>query len=67
MALLAALVTGWRLRFRPSASASVWRRQAATQRRTAGSLRPLEREGQLVLHDVTLPGWSASLDHWQRV
>ena len=34
------------LRFRPSASASVWRRQAATQRRTAGALRPLEREGQ---------------------
>jgi hypothetical protein len=63
VALLAALVTGWRLRFRPSASASVWRRQAATQRRTAGALRPLEREGQLVLHDVTLPGWSASLDH----
>jgi hypothetical protein len=63
MALLAALVTGWRLRFHPSASASVWRRQAATQRRTAGALRPLEREGQLVLHDVTLPGWSASLDH----
>jgi hypothetical protein len=63
MALMGALVTGWRFRFRPSASASVWRRQAATQRRTAGALRPLEREGQLVLHDVTLPGWSASLDH----
>jgi hypothetical protein len=63
MALVAALVTGWRLRFRPSASASVWRRQAATQRRTAGALRPLEEEGHLVLHDVTLPGWSASLDH----
>ena len=63
IALVAALVTGWRVRFRPSASASVWRRQAATQRRTAGALRPLEHEGHLVLHDVTLPGWSASLDH----
>jgi hypothetical protein len=63
MALAAALVTGWRLRFRPSVSASVWRRQAAAQRRTAGALRPLEREGHLLLHDVTLPGWSASLDH----
>jgi hypothetical protein len=63
MALLAALVTGSRLRFRPSASASVWRRQAATQRRTADALQPLEREDHLVLHDVTLPGWSASLDH----
>jgi hypothetical protein len=55
MALAAALVTGWRLRFRPSASARVWRRQAATQRRTAGALQPLEQEGHLVLHDVTLP------------
>jgi hypothetical protein len=63
MALAAALVTGWRVRFRPSASASVWRRQAATQRRTADALRPLEREGHLVVHDVTLPGWSASFDH----
>jgi hypothetical protein len=63
MALMGTLVTGWRVRFRPSASASVWRRQAATQRRTAGALRPLEHEGHLVLHDVTLPGWSASLDH----
>lgn len=63
MALAAALATWWRLRFRPSASASVWRRQSATQRRTADALLPLEREGHLVLHDVTLPGWSASLDH----
>jgi hypothetical protein len=63
LALMGTLVTGWRVRFRPSASASVWRRQAATQRRTAGALRPLEHEGHLVLHDVTLPGWSASLDH----
>jgi hypothetical protein len=63
MALVAGLATGWRLRFRPSASATVWRRQAATQRRTADALQPLEREGYLVLHDVTLPGSSASLDH----
>ena len=63
MALVAALATGWRLRFRPSAGARVWRRQAAMQRRTAGVLRPLEREGYLVLHDVTLPGWLASLEH----
>jgi Nuclease-related domain len=63
MALAAALATGWRLRFRPSTEASVWHRQAATQRRTADALQPLKREGHLVLHDVTLPGWSASLDH----
>jgi hypothetical protein len=61
--LLVALVAGWRLRFRPSGGASVWRRQAALQRRTAGALQPLQQEGYLVLHDITLPGWPASLDH----
>jgi hypothetical protein len=63
MALVAALVAGWRLHLRPSASASAWRRQAAAQRRTASALRPLEQRGDLVLHDVTLPGWPASLEH----
>ena len=63
MALVAALVAGWRLRFRPSASVSAWRRQAAAQRRTASALKPLEQWGDLVLHDVTLPGWPASLEH----
>jgi hypothetical protein len=63
MALVAALVAGWRLRFRPSASASPWRRQAAAQRRTASALQPLKQRGDLVLHDVALPGWSASLEH----
>jgi hypothetical protein len=63
MALVAALVAGWRLRFRPSASAAAWRRQAAAQRRSASALQPLEQRGDLVLHDVTLPGWPASLEH----
>jgi Nuclease-related domain len=63
MALVAGLVAGWRLRFRPSTSASAWRRQAAAQRRTARALRPLEQRGDLVLHDLTLPGWPASLEH----
>jgi hypothetical protein len=63
MAWLTALLTGWRLRFRPSASTAVWRRQAAAQRRTAQILQPLEERGYLVLHDVALPGWPASLDH----
>jgi hypothetical protein len=63
MALLAAVLTWWRLRFRPSAEASIWRRQAAMQRRTAGVLGPLGEEGYLILHDITLPGWLASLDH----
>jgi Nuclease-related domain len=61
--LLVALLAGWRLRFRPSGGASVWRRQAVLQRRTAGALQPLQQEGYLVMHDITLPGWPASLDH----
>jgi hypothetical protein len=63
MALLAGLLVWWRLRFHPSANARFWRRQAVAQRRTAGVLAQLEQEGWLVLHDVALPGWSASLDH----
>jgi hypothetical protein len=63
MALAAALASGWRLRFQVSSGARVWRRQAAAQRRTARALEPLEQEGYLVLHDVTLMGWPASLDH----
>jgi hypothetical protein len=58
-ALLVGLLTGWRLRFRPSARARVWRRQAALQRRTAGMLAALEHEGYLVLHDITLPGMAS--------
>jgi hypothetical protein len=63
VALLLALLGGWRLRFRASSSATVWRRQAIAQRRTAAGLQPLRQEGYLVLHDVTLPGWSESIDH----
>jgi Nuclease-related domain len=63
MAVLAALLVWWRLRLRPSARARLWRRQAAVQRRTAVVLGRLEREGCLVLHDIVLPGWPASLDH----
>jgi hypothetical protein len=63
VAMLAGLLAWWRLRFHPSANARFWRRQAVLQRRTAGVLAQLEHEGWLVLHDVVLPGWSASLDH----
>jgi hypothetical protein len=63
IALLVAVLMGWRLRFRPSAMARVWRRQAAVQRHTAGMLVVLEHEGYLVLHDITVPGWPTSLDH----
>lgn len=63
MGLLLAGWTGWHLRFRPSAEARGWRRQAAMQRRTAAMLASLTEEGYLVLHDVVLPGWLDSLDH----
>ena len=63
VAALAGLLAWCRLRFHPSATARFWRRQAQMQRRTAGVLDELEEEGWLVLHDVALPGWSASLDH----
>jgi hypothetical protein len=62
-AVLAGLLVWWRLRFHPSANARFWRRQVVLQRRTAGVLDQLEQEGWLVLHDIALPGWSASLDH----
>ena len=63
MAVLVALSAGWWLHFRPSACARTWRGQAAVQRRTAGVLGPLEQEGYLVLHDITLPGWPVNIDH----
>jgi hypothetical protein len=63
MAALAALLAWWRLRPHPGARARVWRREAVMQRRTAEVLEPLRRQGYLVLHDLTLPGWPASLDH----
>ena len=62
-ALLAAVWTGWRLRFRVSVEATICRRLAATQRHTAGRLASLADEGWQVLHDLTLPGWLDSLEH----
>jgi Nuclease-related domain len=63
MAVVAAVLSWSRLRFRPSPGVTIWRRQAAMQRRTAALLRPLGEEGYLVLHDLTLPGWLDSVDH----
>jgi hypothetical protein len=53
---LAALVVGWRLRFRPSPEAIAWRRGAAGERRTARLLSPLERQGWAILHDLAIQG-----------
>jgi len=61
--MLVAALAWWRLRFRPSAGATLWRRQAVMQRRTAGMLEPLAAEGWLILYDLVLSGWLASLDH----
>jgi Nuclease-related domain len=60
---LAAVLTGWRLRFRPSPDAVAWRRGAVGERRTARLLDPLERQGWAVLHDLAVPGSRANLDH----
>jgi Nuclease-related domain len=60
---LAAVLTGWGLRFRPSPEALAWRRGAIGERRTARLLEPLERQGWAVLHDLALPGSRANLDH----
>jgi hypothetical protein len=60
---LAAVLTGWALRFKPSPEALAWRRGAAGERRTARLLDPLERQGWAVLHDLAVPGSRANLDH----
>jgi len=60
---LAALLAGWRLRFRPSLEAVAWRRGAVGERRTARLLAPLERQGWAVLHDLAVPGSRANIDH----
>jgi len=59
----ATLVAGWGLRFQPSHDAVAWRRGAAGERRTARLLAPLEHHGWAILHDLTLPGSRANLDH----
>jgi hypothetical protein len=60
---LAAVATGWGLRFRPSPDAVAWRRGTAGERRTARLLAALERHGWLVLHDLAVPGSRANIDH----
>jgi hypothetical protein len=60
---LAVITAGWALRFRPSLDAGAWRRGAVGERRTARLLGPLEREGWAILHDLTVPGSRANLDH----
>jgi hypothetical protein len=61
--LAAAVLVGWRLRFRPSEQARTWRRGAAGERRTARLLDRLTRDGYVVFHDLAVPGSDANLDH----
>jgi Nuclease-related domain len=63
LSVLAAVMAGWGLRFRPSPDAVAWRRGAAGERRTARLLDPLERHGWTILHDLAVPGSQANLDH----
>jgi Nuclease-related domain len=63
LGVLAAVVAGWGLRFRPSPDAVAWRRGAAGERRTARLLAALGRDGWAVLHDLAVPGSQANIDH----
>jgi hypothetical protein len=63
LAVAVAAGLAWRLRCRPSADTRAWRRGAAGERRTARLLTPLERRGWAVLHDLTIPGTQANIDH----
>jgi Nuclease-related domain len=61
--LAAALVVGWRLRFRVSRDTRAWRDGASGERATARLLRRLHRHGFVVFHDVGIPGTPANADH----
>jgi hypothetical protein len=63
LGVLAAVATGWGLRFRPSPEAVAWRQGAAGEQRTARLLAELEQQGWVVLHDLAIPGSQANLDH----
>jgi hypothetical protein len=61
--LVAAMVVGWRLRFRPSEQARTWQRGGAGERRTARLLDRLTRDGYVVFHDLAVPDSPANVDH----
>ena len=61
--LAAAVLVGWRLRFRPSEQARTWRRGGQGERHTALLLDRLTRDGYVVFHDLAVPGSDANLDH----
>jgi hypothetical protein len=62
--LAAAVLVGWRLRFRPSEQARSWQRGSQGERHTARLLdRRLTRDGYVVFHDLAVPGSDANVDH----
>jgi len=60
--LAAAVLVGWRLRFRPSNQARAWRRGARGERQTARLLDRLSGDGYQVFHDLAMPGSPANID-----
>jgi hypothetical protein len=63
LGLVAAVLVGWRLRFRPSEQARTWQRGAHGERHTARLLDRLTRGGFVVFHDLAIPGSPANVDH----
>jgi Nuclease-related domain len=63
LGLAAAVLVGWRLRFRPSEAARTWQRGAQGERRTARLLDRLTHDGFVVFHDLAVPGSPANVDH----
>jgi hypothetical protein len=61
--LAAAILVGWRQRFRPSEQVTAWRRGAKGERHTARLLDRLTRDGFVVFHDLAIPGSPANVDH----
>jgi Nuclease-related domain len=61
--LAAAVLVGWRLRFRPSEQARTWQRGAHGERHTARVLDRLTRDGYVVFHDLAVPDSPANIDH----
>jgi hypothetical protein len=60
--LAAAVLVGWRLRFRPSEQARTWQRGAHGERQTARRLDRLTRNGFVVFHDLAVSGSPANVD-----
>ncbi|MEU3574760.1 nuclease-related domain-containing protein [Kitasatospora sp. NPDC036755] len=61
--VLAFVAAAARRVYRPGSAENSWTKGAAGERRTAEMLIPLQRDGWTALHDRTVPGSRANLDH----